>query len=127
MIPDNYAAVTAAVHPPASAEHAENRGCFLSPDERAEISKTAPARGERTFDVYLNGEAYWCNVAAAVWNYRLGGYQVLKHWFYYRERNVLGRATLDDDIHYFTATVRGIARISVLAGAGFGRPTPVGS
>ena len=26
----------------------------------------------------LNDRAYWHNVPAAVWNYKLGGYQVLK-------------------------------------------------
>ena len=34
--------------------------------------------GETTFDIYLNGHAYWRNVPAAVWSYKLGGYQVLK-------------------------------------------------
>ena len=33
-----------------------------------------PALGETTFDIYLNGEAFWRNFPAAVWNYRLGGY-----------------------------------------------------
>ena len=42
-------------------------GAFLSPD-----------RG--TFDIFLNGEAFWRNVPAAIWGYRLGGYQVLKKW-----------------------------------------------
>ena len=27
--------------------------------------------GDKTFDVYLNGEAFWRNVPAAVWGYRL--------------------------------------------------------
>ena len=40
-------------------------------DERAALVGT-------TFDVYLNGNAYWRNVPAAVWRYKLGGYQVLK-------------------------------------------------
>jgi hypothetical protein len=35
--------------------------------------------GERTF-VYLNGTAYWRNVPARVWEYTLGGYQVVKKW-----------------------------------------------
>ena len=37
-----------------------------------------PALGKTTYDVYLNDRAYWRNVPAAVWNYKLGGYQVLK-------------------------------------------------
>ena len=31
----------------------------------------------------------WSNVPAAVWNYKLGGYQVLKKWLSYRESKVL--------------------------------------
>ena len=47
--------------------------------------------GDTTFDIYLNCRAHWCNVPAAVWNYKLGGYQVLKKWLSYRESKVLGR------------------------------------
>ncbi|HLL70491.1 MAG TPA: type ISP restriction/modification enzyme, partial [Pyrinomonadaceae bacterium] len=47
--------------------------------------------GERTFDVYLNEVAYWKNVPARVWEYHIGGYQVVKKWLSYRERAVLGR------------------------------------
>ena len=41
--------------------------------------------GERTFDVYLNADAMWANVPAKVWEYTLGGYQVIKKWLSYRE------------------------------------------
>ena len=56
------------------------------------MGDAAGALGETTFDVYLNDRAYWRNVPAAVWGYRLGGYQALKKWLSYRERRVLGRA-----------------------------------
>ena len=42
--------------------------------------------GDATFDIWLNDHAFWRNVPAAVWNYRLGGYQVLKKWLSYREQ-----------------------------------------
>ena len=42
-------------------------------------------------DVYLNEVTYWADVPSAVWEYRLGGYQVLKKWLSYRESKVLGR------------------------------------
>ena len=48
--------------------------------ERAAIGGMIGALGDTTFDIYLNREAYWRNVPAAVWRYRLGGYQVLKKW-----------------------------------------------
>ena len=43
-------------------------------DERAELGEAARTLGDTTFDVHLNGRAYWRNVPAAVWGYKLGGY-----------------------------------------------------
>lgn len=77
------------------------------------------ALGETTFDVYLNGEAYWRNVPSAVWDYRIGGYQVLKKWLSYREHNVLGRRLRAEDLQHFTDTAR---RIGALLLASSGRP-----
>ena len=67
--------------------------------------------GETTFDVYLNERAYWRNVPAAVWNYKLGGYQVLKKWLSYRERPILARPLLPEEVQHFTDTARRIAAI----------------
>ena len=58
-----------------------------TPDEKAAMGDNISTLGETTFDVYLNDRAFWCNVPAAVWTYKLGGYQVLKKWLSYRERN----------------------------------------
>ena len=52
----------------------------LTADERAALGEASGVLGETTFDVHLNGRAYWRNVPAAVWDYKLGGYQVLKKW-----------------------------------------------
>ena len=67
--------------------------------------------GEKTFDVYLNAQTYWRNVPAAVWRYKLGGYQVLKKWLSYREQAVLGRAIKPEEVQHFTDTARRIAAI----------------
>ena len=80
-------------------------------DERAALGDALPALGETTFDVHLNDRAYWANVPAAVWSYRLGGYQVLKKWLSYRERPVLGRPLDPDEVQHFTDTARRIAAI----------------
>ena len=72
---------------------------------------TAGVLGDVTFDVYLNSNAYWRNVPAAVWNYKLGGYQVLKKWLSYRESKVLGRNLLPEEVQHFTDTARRIAAI----------------
>ena len=68
-------------------------------------------RYHNTFDIYLNDRAYWRNVPVAVWNYKLGGYQVLKKWLSYRERPVLGRPLLPEEVQHFTDTARRIAAI----------------
>ena len=73
--------------------------------------------GETTFDIYLNAQAYWRNVPAAVWSYKLGGYQVLKKWLSYRERKILDRALLPEDVQHFTDTARRIAAILVATNA----------
>ena len=33
-----------------------------------------------TLDVYLNATACWKNVAQPVWDFTIGGYQVMKKW-----------------------------------------------
>ena len=79
--------------------------------ERAVLDEACPTLGDNTFDVYLNDRAYWRNVPAAVWTYRLGGYQVLKKWLSYRERDILDRPLLPDEVQHFTDTARRIAAL----------------
>ena len=82
-----------------------------TPDEREAMSEGLPALGDTTFDVYLNGEAFWRNIPAAVWSYKLGGYQVLKKWLSYRELEVLERGLQAEEIQHFTDTARRIGTI----------------
>ena len=82
-----------------------------TPDERAALDSALPLLGDTTFDVYLNARAFWRNVPAAVWGYKLGGYQVLKKWLSYRERAILGRRLLAEDIQHFSDTARRIGGI----------------
>ena len=80
-------------------------------DERTALGDAMSVLGQTTFDIYLNGNAYWRNVPAAVWRYKLGGYQVLKKWLSYRERGVLGRALMDEEVQHFMDTARRIGAI----------------
>jgi Type ISP C-terminal specificity domain/N-6 DNA Methylase len=73
--------------------------------------------GPRCVDVYLNGEASWVAVPINVWEYTLGGYQVLKKWLSYREEPLLGRPLHEDEARYFTQVVRRIAAILLLGPA----------
>ena len=83
----------------------------LTASETAALGEAAPTLGDTTFDVYLNDRAYWRNVPAAVWHYKLGGYQVLKKWLSYREHKVLDRPLLPEEVPHFTNTARRIAAI----------------
>ena len=65
----------------------------------------------RHFDVYLNDAAYWRNIPDAVWNYKLGGYQVLKKWLSYREHKILTRPLNLKEVQHFYNTARRIAAI----------------
>ena len=84
--------------------------------EKAAFGPATTILGDTTFDVYLNDRAYWRNVPSAVWQYKLGGYQVLKKWLSYREHKVLGRPLKPDEVLHFTDTARRIAAILQLVG-----------
>ena len=84
-------------------------------DERAALGNSTGTLGDTTFDIYLNNRAYWRNVPASVWSYKLGGYQVLKKWLSYREHRVLGRPLLPGEVQHFTDTVRRIAAVLTAA------------
>ena len=64
-----------------------------------------------TVDIYLNPNTYWQNIPTKVWQYRLGGYQVLKKWLSYRDHKVLARPLKLDEVNHFTQTARRIAAI----------------
>ena len=80
-------------------------------DERTALGGAMASLGETTFDIHLNESAYWRNVPTAVWNYKLGGYQVLKKWLSYREHDILRRALAPHEVQRFTDTARRIAAI----------------
>ncbi len=83
----------------------------FTPEERAALADTLPVLGDITFDIYLNAGACWRNFPAAVWRYRLGGYQVLKKWLSYREHTILDRPLRPEEVQYFSETARRIAAI----------------
>ena len=86
----------------------------FSPVERAAMGDAFLSPDRVTFDIFLNGEAFWRNVPAAIWSYRLGGYQVLKKWLSYRERDILGRPLRPEEVQHFSETARRIGAILLL-------------
>jgi len=73
--------------------------------------------GDRTYDIYLNGEAYWRNVPSGVWSYTASGYQVIKKWLSYRERAVMGRPLTKEEARTITGMARRIAALLLLGPA----------
>ncbi len=77
---------------------------------------TMPGKGkigqhENAYDVYLNDVALWKNVPVDVWDYTIGGYQVIKKWLSYREKKLLGRGLTLDEVKEVTSMARRIAAI----------------
>ncbi len=67
--------------------------------------------GEQAVDIHINDDAKWEGVPVKVWDYTLGGYQVLKKWLSYREADVLGRALAGEEALHFAKTARRITEI----------------
>jgi type ISP restriction-modification system protein len=72
------------------------------------------ALSDQTVDVYLNDVAYWRNIPLRVWEYTIGGYQVIKKWLSYREHKLLGRPLSADEVRDVTNIARRIAAILLL-------------
>ena len=70
--------------------------------------------GNATCDIYLNEIAYWQNVPINVWNYTIGGYQVMKKWLSYREEKLLNRPLKMAEVIEVTHMARRIAAILLL-------------
>ncbi len=70
--------------------------------------------GGSTFDVFLNELAFWKNIPSRVWEFRVGGCQVLKKWLSYRDRSILGRGLVPDELSEFSRMARRIAAIRLL-------------
>jgi hypothetical protein len=96
-----------------------------APDEKEAIRQGAEALGltlddalrllgPNTRDIYLNDIAFWRNVPARVWDYTIGGYQVIKKWLSYRERGMLGRALTPAEAREVRDMIRRIAALILL-------------
>jgi hypothetical protein len=70
--------------------------------------------GQATHDVFLNDSACWRNVPEKVWDYTIGGYQVIKKWLSYREYDLLGRALTPDEAREVSHMARRIAAVILL-------------
>jgi hypothetical protein len=72
------------------------------------------ACGDDAFDVLLNEVSCWRNIPAPVWEYTIGGYQVIKKWLSYREKELLGRGLTPEEVRYVTEMARRLAALIAL-------------
>jgi len=95
---------------------AEEKQSIVSGAEKQGIpaQKALELLGERTFDIYLNDVAYWNNIPTRVWEYIIGGYQVIKKWLSYRETKLLGRPLSSDEAREVMNVARHIVAILLL-------------
>jgi hypothetical protein len=70
--------------------------------------------GKTTYDVYLNEVTYWRCIPTCVWDYTIGGYQVIKKWLSYREKKLLGRPLKIEEVEYVTEMCRRLTMLIVL-------------
>jgi Type ISP C-terminal specificity domain/N-6 DNA Methylase len=83
----------------------------------ATAASEAALLGVQTRDIYLNADAYWRNIPDLVWDFTIGGYQVLKKWLSYRERPLLGRALTPTEIRYVRDVARRLAVLRLMGPA----------
>jgi hypothetical protein len=84
-------------------------------EEQQELNEEAiELLGSETHDIYLNDVAYWKNIPTRVWDYTIGGYQVIKKWLSYREEPLLGRPLKPEEAREVRDMARRIAAILLL-------------
>jgi hypothetical protein len=83
-------------------------------EEELEKPSLGELLGKTTHDIYLNDTAYWRNVPEKVWDYTIGGYQVLKKWLSYREHDLLGRPLTTDEAREVTHIARRLVALILL-------------
>ncbi len=95
---------------------AEERAAFLLgvADCGLSSAETDSTLGYFTYDVYLNNNVFWKNIPGCVWEFYIGGYQVIKKWLSYRDFAVLGREILPEEARAVTSMARRIAALCLL-------------
>jgi hypothetical protein len=78
------------------------------------VDQTLSLLGQTTCDVYLNDKAYWKNIPLNVWEYYIGGYQVIKKWLSYREEELLGRSLKSEEAREVMNMARRLTAIILL-------------
>ena len=70
--------------------------------------------GEQMLDIYINDNARWRGIPAAVWDYKVGGFQVLRKWLSYRDKRVIDRDLTITEARVFTDVARRLTALVLL-------------
>lgn len=88
-------------------ERGEHEWPTLSPAQRELL-------GEEVLDVYLNATTCWRGIPEAAWNFKIGGFQVLRKWLSYRDEAILGRALTREEVRQFQSIARRLSELVLL-------------
>jgi hypothetical protein len=95
--------------------HGGKGGVTMPGRGKVQRSEGDSQRSDRAcFDIFLNDDCCWRNVPEPVWEYTIGGYQVIKKWLSYREKPLLGRSLTVDEVRYVTEMARRLAALIAL-------------
>jgi hypothetical protein len=88
--------------------------------EAAALGDTVGQLG-KPLDIYLNQENFWSCIPERAWNFKIGGFQVLKKWLSYREHGdgppLLGRSLTPAEARYFTNLAQRLSAVIMMHGA----------
>ena len=74
----------------------------------------------KPLDIYLNNETFWSCIPERVWNFKIGGFQVLKKWLSYREYGggppLLGRSLTPTEARSFGNLAQRLSAVIMLQG-----------
>ncbi|SOJ56960.1 hypothetical protein MSIMFB_04438 [Mycobacterium simulans] len=86
----------------------------LSSDKAGLSDDEIELLGQQVLDIYLNEHVSWEGVPAAVWDFKIGGFQVLRKWLSYREKRALGRDLTMTEARTFTTIARRLTTLVLL-------------
>ena len=86
-----------------------------SDPERAALTDADIALlGTEVLDLYLNDRTCWYGVPQAAWDFKIGGFQVLRKWLSYRDRTILGRDLSVAEVRKFTRICLRVTQLALL-------------
>jgi hypothetical protein len=90
---------------------------WSGPERAAFTNNDVALLGTEVVDVYLNDRVSWHAVPQAAWDFKVGGFQVLRKWLSYRDKAVLGRDMSVSEVRQFTDICRRVTQLVLLGPA----------